>query len=51
MKNLTAFIVILATILIVVSLLLDKMLGIFMVSLGACLLLTIYDKSEKHKRL
>jgi hypothetical protein len=27
------------------------MLGIFMVSLGACLLLTIYDKSEKHKRL
>lgn len=49
MKNFIVLAVALAGILIVVSLLLDKLMGIFIVSIMVCILVDAMEREKKHK--
>lgn len=51
MKYFIIFVAILAIILVTVSLLLDELMGIFIVCIIVSLLLNVYDKEKDHKRL
>jgi hypothetical protein len=50
MINFIKFIIILAIILIAVSLLLDKLMGIFIVCIAVCLLLQLFEREKNHKK-